>query len=120
VSGACEKCGLARDLHGRVRNVVSQKLTFLIFFAFITSVLFSYFLPAGPLRMSTVGFPGSYFSTALREERARSPRHVALWVGVPIFPAEVQAAGIVQNEPPEPKAPLVVLLSQQAGIAPIP
>jgi len=70
--------------------------------------------------MSTVGFPGSYFSTALREERARSPRHVALWVGVPIFPAEVQAAGIVQNEPPEPKAPLVVLLSQQAGIAPIP
>jgi hypothetical protein len=31
-----------------------------------------------------------------------------------------QAAGIVQNEPPEPKTPLVVLLSQQAGIARIP
>ena len=69
-------CGL----HGRVRNVVSQKLTFLIFFAFITSVLFSYFLPAGPLRMSAVGFPGGFFSTAPREERARSPRCVALWV----------------------------------------
>jgi hypothetical protein len=92
--------------------VVSQKLTFLIFFAFITSVLFSYFLPAGPLRMSTVGFPGSYFSTALREERARSPRPHTLHPSQPqLSPQHTRRQGLAKRH--KKKAPLCASVAKR-------